>query len=230
MTKVLAEDKEYTMYPRDQIFGDNNTGCCVRMQGLMNWRPQRRRRQRKINPSFWQWQRRRQLRKQKIQRVQVNVSNGGGACVFTGSGYWQQRWRRNSKTVPRTHRQQRRRQQMTRNIRRVQRAGDNNGGGETCQRARGIYDDNGGVGEGIWAQRLQKRQRKRWWRIDKASKVLEMTKEDVADWRQAQWIDNDNGVLVFLAIGLLTVTLSRLCLFTISFWYCFHQIDFFGSL
>ena len=51
--------------------------------------------------------------------------------------------------------------------------------------------------------------------------------EAEADQRQARWVGNDNGVLIFLDIVLLTVTLSRLCLITVAFWYCFHQIPFF---
>ena len=54
--------------------------------------------------------------------------------------------------------------------------------------------------------------------------------EAEADQRQARWVGNDNGVLIFLDIVLLTVTLSRLCLVAVSFWYCFHQIPFFCSL
>ena len=92
----------------------------------------------------------------------------------------------------------------------------------------GVYDDNRGIGGGRWARRLKQQKRRRQRRIDDAYKVLDTTTEAAADLRQARWIGNDNEVLVFLVIGLLTVTLSCLCLFAVSFWYCFHQIPFFS--
>ena len=96
------------------------------------------------------------------------------------------------------------------------------------RRSRGIYDDDRGVGGGRWAQRLQQRQRMCPRRIDDASKGPKATTETAADRRQAQWISNDNGVLISIAFRLLTVTLSRLCLVAVSFWYCFHHIPFFS--
>ena len=51
--------------------------------------------------------------------------------------------------------------------------------------------------------------------MDKASKGLETTKEAAAAQRRAPWIGNDNRVLIFLAIALLTVTLSRIILFAV---------------
>ena len=52
-------------------------------------------------------------------------------------------------------------------------------------------------------------------RIDDAYKGSDMTTDAAADRRQARWIGKYNGVLIFLAIWLLTVTLSRLCIFTV---------------
>ena len=54
-----------------------------------------------------------------------------------------------------------------------------------------------------------------------------MTMEEAAARQRSQWIGNDNGVLNFLAIASLKVTLSCLCLVAVSFWYCFHHITFF---
>ena len=76
--------------------GDNDGGCCVSITSLRNWRPWWRRRQRKISPRSQRWQWMRQLSKQKIQHVWVNVSDGRGAGVFT--------------VILRSWRQQRRRQ------------------------------------------------------------------------------------------------------------------------
>ena len=90
-----------------------------------------------------------------------------------------------------------------------------------------IYNDDRGVGGGRWVQRLQQQQRRLRQRIDDASKVLKATTEAAADQRHAWWIGNDNGMLIFLAIGLLTVTLSCIFLFDVSFWYCFHRIPLF---
>ena len=50
--------------------------------------------------------------------------------------------------------------------------------------------------------------------IDNASKGSDTATEAVAARRRARWIGNDNGVLIFLAIALLTVTLS--CLFLVA--------------
>ena len=97
----------------------------------------------------------------------------------------------------------------------------------TRQRAWEIYDNGGGVGGGRWARILLLQQRRRRRRIYNVSKGSETITEAAAYQRQARWIGKDNGVLIFLAIGLLTVTLSCLCLFAVSFWYCFHQILFF---
>ena len=94
------------------------------------------------------------------------------------------------------------------------------------RKARGIYDNDGGVGRVIWARRLQQRQRRRRRRIDNAFKGSETKKEAAEYWRQAWWIGNENRVLISLAIDLLTVTLSCLCLVAVLFWYCFHQIIF----
>ena len=94
-------------------------------------------------------------------------------------------------------------------------------------RARVIYDDDGGVGRGRWAQRIQQQQqRRRRRRIYYASKGLETMTEAAVARRRARWIVNNNGVLIFLAIALLTVTLSCLYLVTDSFLYCFRQIPF----
>ena len=60
------------MCNRDQRFGDDNGGCCIAMTGLRNWRPRRRRRKREISLRSRRLQRRRQLRKQKIQHIWVN--------------------------------------------------------------------------------------------------------------------------------------------------------------
>ena len=55
-----------------------------------------------VSPRSQQQQWRRQLRKHKIQRFWVNVSDGRGTYVFTGRGYWQRRRRRRkSKTSQR---------------------------------------------------------------------------------------------------------------------------------
>ena len=100
----------------------------------------------------------------------------------------------------------------------------------TRQQAQGIYDKDRGIGGGRWAQRIQRWKRRRRQKIDNASKGLETTKEAAADWKHARWIGNDNRVLIVFAIGFLTVTLFCLCLFAVSFWYCFHQIPFFCLL
>ena len=73
------------------------------------------------------------------------------------------------------------------------------------RQARVIYDNDRGIGGGRWSQRLQQLQRRRRWRIDEASEGLETTTETEADQRRARWVGNDNGVLIFLAIALLTV-------------------------
>ena len=98
------------------------------------------------------------------------------------------------------------------------------------RRAQGIYDDNKGVGGGIWEWRLQQRQQRRRRSIYNASKGLETTTEATAAQQRAQWIGNDDIVSIFLAIASLTVILSRLCLVLILFWYFFRPIPFFGSL
>ena len=95
------------------------------------------------------------------------------------------------------------------------------------RRARGIYDNDGGVGRGIWERRLQQPQWRRRQRIDNAFKGLETTTEPAAAWQQDQWIGNNNGVLILLATVSLPVTLSRLCLVAVLFWYFFQQIYFF---
>ena len=215
---------------RDRIFGDNNGGCCVAMTVLRNCQPRQRRRLSKMSLRSWRRQLRSQLRNQKIQRVRVNVSDDGGAGVFIGSGYWQrQRQSRRKYTGLQNQQQQRRRRQRTR----IREASE---GSETLteatrdiRRDRGIYDNNGFVGGGRWERRLQQRQRQRRCRqrIEYASKGSETTTEAALYWRQAWWIGNDNGVLIFLAIAFLTVTLSCLYLVAISFLYCFHQIPFF---
>ena len=53
--------------------------------------------------------------------------------------------------------------------------------------------------------------------IDDASKVSETKMEAAADRLRYQFIGNDNGVSIFLAIALLTVTLSCLYLVAVSF-------------
>ena len=54
-------------------------------------------------------------------------------------------------------------------------------------------------------------------RIDNASKGLETTAEAEEDLRRDWCIGNNNGMLIFLAVTLLTVTLSCLCLVAVSF-------------
>ena len=61
------------------------------------------------------------------------------------------------------------------------------------RRDQGIYDDDEGVGGGRWAQRLQQRQRRRWRRIDGASKGIRdvdgggsRSAMGLVDW-QRQW-------------------------------------------
>ena len=167
------------------------------------------------SPRSWQQQRRRQFRKHKIQRVWVNVSNRRGVGVFTGSGYWRWWWQRRigrgicnasegSKTTTEV-------------------AGD-------WRRSQRIYNEDRGGGGGRWTQRLQQRQWMRWRRIYDASKGSKTTTEATAGRRRARWIGNDNIVLVFLDFRLLTVTLSRLCLVSVSFWCCFYHIPFFHFL
>ena len=102
------------------------------------------------------------------------------------------------------------------------------------RRAQGIYDNNEGVGGGRWSRRLQQQQqqqqRRRRRRIYDTSKWSETTTEAAAAWRRSWWIVNDDGVSTFLAISPLRVTLSLLCLITVSFWYFYHKITFFRSL
>ena len=93
-----------------------------------------------------------------------------------------------------------------------------------------ICDDDGGVVEGRWAQRLQQQQRMHQRRIDDTYKGSERTSDAAVDWQQARWIGNNNGVLIFLSIGFLTVTLPCICLLAVSFWYCFYNIPFFPCL
>ena len=57
----------------------------------------------------------------------------------------------------------------------------------------------------------------RWRRIYDAFMGLETKMEVEADQLQALWIDNVNGVLIFLDIAPLTVTLYRICLVSVSF-------------
>ena len=107
------------------------------------------------------------------------------------------------------------------------------GGSETTRvaagdrrRSRWIYDNDKGIGGRRWERRLQERQYMRRQRIEYVSKGLETTTDLEADQRQAWWFGNDNGVLVLLAITLLTATLSCLCLAAVLFWYFFYQIIF----
>ena len=95
------------------------------------------------------------------------------------------------------------------------------------RQAQGIYDNDRSVGGRRWARRLQQRQRMRQRRIDNAYKGLKTKTEAAADQQQDRWIGSDNGVLIFLAFRLVTVTLYFLCLVAVSFWYCFHQIPIF---
>ena len=94
-------------------------------------------------------------------------------------------------------------------------------------RSQGIYDDDGGFGRGRRARRLQQRQRRRRKSIDDVSKRLDMTTEAEAAQRRARCIGNDNVVSIFLAIALLTVTLSRLCIAAVLFWFFFNRFLFF---
>ena len=82
---------------------------------------------------------------------------------------------------------------------------------------RGIYNEDRDIEGGRLAQRLQQLQRMHIWRIDNASKGLKTTTEAAADQQRAWWIGNDNGVMIFLAFGLLKLTLSCLCLVAVSF-------------
>ena len=72
-------------------------------------------------------------------------------------------------------------------------------------------NENGGIGEGYMTCPMYQRQRWRRQRLDD----------------RPDWIGNDNGVSVFLAIALLTVTLSRLCIVAVSFWF-FSSDSFFS--
>ena len=106
---------------------------------------------------------------------------------------------------------------------------------EARRQAQGIYDNNGGfegvkwgVERGRRARWLQQQQRMRQQMIDDASKGSKMMMEAAVNKRWAWWIGNNNGVLLFLDLRLITLTLSSLCLVTISFWYCFRHIPFFG--
>ena len=208
----------------DRRIGDDNRGWWVAMTGLRNWRPRQKCRKRKIRPGYWGQEQRRKFRKQMIQCIWVNVSDGRGASVFTGSGYWRRQWRRwQIKTGPQTQQQQQRRWQRRNKSKVLDTTTDAVG---ARRRARGIYDNNRGVGGGKWAQRLKQQQQRRRRRIDDASKGSETTMEAAADWRHAQWIGKSNEVLIFLAIGVLTVTLYHIYLVAVSFWYCFHQIPF----
>ena len=178
------------MCPRDQRFRDNDGGCGVAMTGVSNWRPRRRRRQRKMCPRSWRQQLRRRLRKQKIQRIWVNVSDGGGVGVFTGSGYWW--WRRSprqSKTGPQSQWWRRRRRQRMSNIRRDRRIEHNNWGFEDLGtmaeavasqwRVWGIGDHDGGVGRGRWARGINNNNRGVRWgsRRDNAPEWTYLTAE-----------------------------------------------------
>ena len=98
------------------------------------------------------------------------------------------------------------------------------------RQAQGIYDNDGGVGGGRWAQEIQQQQQRRLGRIDITSKGSETTTEAATAWRRARWIGNGNRVSILLAIASLPVTLSRLCLVAVLFWYCFHHTTFPRSL
>ena len=65
-------------------------------------------------------------------------------------------------------------------------------------------------------------------RIDDASKGSNTTTKAAADWQRSWRMDNNNGVLIFIYCGLLTETLSRLCLVSVLLWYFFHQIPYFS--
>ena len=93
-----------------------------------------------------------------------------------------------------------------------------------------IYDNNRGVRGGKCTRRLQQQQRMHQRRIDDTYKGSERTSDAAVDWQQARWIGNNNGVLIFLSIGFLTVTLPCICLLAVSFWYCFYNIPFFPCL
>ena len=95
------------MCPRDRIFGDDNGGYCVAMLGLRKWGLWRRRQQKKMILRYWQWRRRRQLRKQKIQCVWVSVYD---EWTSKTSERLQRRRRRCVYGKPRYQRQQQRRQ------------------------------------------------------------------------------------------------------------------------
>ena len=199
----------------DWRIGDDNRGWCVAMASIRNWRPRQKCRNRKMRPRFRQRQQMHQLRNQKIQRIWVNVSNSRGAGVFTGSGYARRLSNVNKGVV---------RRWRIRDKSKVLKTTSDAVGDR--RRSKGIYKDNRGVRGGKWTRRLQQQQRKCRRRIYDASKGLKTTKEAAADWRQARWIGKNSRVLIFLAIGLLTVTLSHIYLVAVSFWYCFHHITF----
>ena len=90
----------------------------------------------------------------------------------------------------------------------------------------GIYDDGGSFCIGRWAQRIQQQQRRRRQRIYDMSKGLETTTKAAAARQQARWVGNNNKVLILFSIASLTVTLSVLCLVTVSFWWYFHRFHF----
>ena len=87
------------------------------------------------------------------------------------------------------------------------------------RRAQEIYDDDGGVSRGRYAQRLKQQQQRRRWRIENAFKGWETTAEAAADRQRTRWIGNNNDVLISLAIVLLIVTLSCINLVTVLFSY-----------
>ena len=175
--------------------------------GLGNWRSQQRRQQRKMSPRYQQQQRRCRMRKQKRQRVWVNFSNGGGASVFIGLGYWWQRRRRQqSKTGKRTQLRQQRRWQRTRNRQRVWGIGDNNWGvkdsGMTTEaaasrwRAWGIGDHDGYFSRGRWAQGIDDNNGGVGWgsRRDNASKWTSPTAEAPVCLQDQDIYDDDDRV------------------------------------
>ena len=116
-----------------------------------------------------------------------------------------------------------------------------------CLRANGIDDDNGGVRPGGGGLKTVPRDIRRWqrcWRRKTRPKTSTSTTEAlVEDRRRVQGMEDNEGggigsaigpmdckrrgVSIFLAIASLTVTLYRIFLVAVSFWYYFHQIPFF---
>ena len=169
------------MCPKDWRFGDDNGGCCVAMTRLRNWRPRQMCWQRKIILRSWRQQWRRQLRNQKIQRVWVHVSDGGGSSVClraargldndNGGDNWGSR-RYNASDWTYTTAE-----------------------GLTCLQAQGIDDEDGGISRVRRAHGLGNNDRGivRGRGIRNASEGSETTTEEAGARQRAWWIYDNNG-------------------------------------